>query len=153
MVEPGGLEPELVVGQVIGLVRWQGAATVDAAGTKAFGPGRIDHALVVELVGQVGAAERARLGRGLVEGLARRAVERGRPLGADRLAVGRDPAPVAEAEEALEAVLGAEVAAPDGARQLVGEVEGQLAANRLVVVPAYLLGQPDRVGPAGDGLL
>src|SRR4029450_10147944 len=86
-------------------------------------------------------------------GLARRGVERGRAVRADRLAVGRDPAPVAEAEEALEAVLGAVMARADRAGELVGEVVRQLAEHRLVMVAAHLLGQPDRVRPAGDGLL
>ena len=57
---------------------------------------------------------------------------------------------VAIAEEAVQAVVVAEIAHAAGQGQAVGQVEGKLAEHRLVTVLALLCSQPDGVGPAVD---
>ncbi|ODU21855.1 MAG: hypothetical protein ABS87_03815 [Sphingomonas sp. SCN 67-18] len=57
---------------------------------------------------------------------------------------------VAEAEEADQRVARFEPTQPAGQRQLVVDIEGDLAEQRIVAVDAVLLGQPDRAGMAVD---
>ena len=71
---------------------------------------------------------------------------------AGRLAGGA-PAPVAEAEVALQAVLVAEEAHAAGQGQRIGQVERDLAEHRAITVLAVLHGQPDRSRKPGDRLL
>ena len=148
VIEPLGLPAELVVVEIVGLVRRQRRAPVDAARTEALRPCRVDHLVRVELVREVRLAEEVVFARALVEVAARCAVERIR-IEAGRFAL-RSAVPRRKAVEALEAVVGPEVAAAERAGQLLGEVEVHLAEHGLVVVLAHLLRQPERVRMAGD---
>ena len=147
VLQPRGLPADLVIGQVVGLIRRQVAVAVDAAGPEAGGDRAVDQLALVQAVGGVDLV--------------------GRPVGLDRLVeVGAGPRPHrdrrkalglaglgaeigAEAVEALERVLG--IVGPHSGRhgQPGRQVVGGLAEDGVVLVLALLLGQPQGLGPAG----
>src|SRR3546814_7448331 len=123
------------------------AAPVDSPGPEAARPGAIDEDVVGDLVGQVELVDETRVLGPLVEVGARRSRD-------DRPGeTARDPGAAAIAvriaEEADQAVVELVDAAAAGQRQLVGDVQADLAKRGIVAVDAKLLGQPDVAAGAG----
>ena len=162
VVQPGGLEPELVVLEEVRVVRgqwrirWSLRATIDAARPEALRHGRVHHVVRIKLIGQVEFGCRAVLPDLFGQVDTRAAEDAGRQApgaigvtGAIGLEGGRQLARMrtvdvveAEAEEAVQGVVVAEEAVADGAGEIGHDVVAQLAEHRVVAVDADLVGEP-----------
>ncbi len=157
VVEPSRFPAQLIVGQVVRLVRRRlntvDVDAIDATRPEAIRPRRVDHVVVVDAPGRVQLVREAILRGLLVQVGAGSVVDNGifvktgqhaRTEAAQILIV------LAEAEKALQRVLGLEDTPPRRQRERGQNVVRNLGERGIVGIYTVLVGQIEGAGPAGD---